>query len=318
MLPKSFLDCDLNAVDFEALILEVLLQQRPLPSDLASNLSDLSRDYSQDEVTRDYAIQHLAALCQVEQASRLSRTTERHSTAKTSRPPVTRGKDSLLSPALSSKGGEREEYEVQKTDSPQRNAEITKLARRESPEVRGGSGGVKPRISRISRISETKQSSSVSSVPSVASHGERQVALDTLWEAIEERGGSIPGTALLGLHQISETSPDIDSRQLDDSALRMVRDGAVGDLTRVTALQVCAERGISQALPEALALAQRAATLPLQISALSAVGRLGGQREIAFLEKMKEQGGSRVKRAAELALRHLQERMNQTKTVGTI
>jgi hypothetical protein len=142
--------------------------------------------------------------------------------------------------------------------------------------------------------------------------------LDTLWEAIEERGGSIPGTALLGLHQISETSPDIDSRQLDDSALRMVRDRTVGDLTRVTALQVCAERGVSQALPEALALAERASTVPLQISALSAVGKLGGERETAFLEKMKAQGGTRARRAAELALRHLQKRMNQTKTVGTI
>jgi hypothetical protein len=153
----------------------------------------------------------------------------------------------------------------------------------------------------------------------VASHNPNAAAspvIETLWEAAAETGTSIAGTALLGLHRLSRKNPGIDSNRVDQTCLRLAQDASAGNLSRSTALQISAQRGLRPALPAALALAEQAPTVALQVSALAAVGSLGGPSEDAFLERMQQQGSPLLQTALASARHRLHERLEQVNGPG--
>ncbi len=131
----------------------------------------------------------------------------------------------------------------------------------------------------------------------------------TLWQAISETDMSIGGTALLGLHRLSGLTAEIDAKELDKAALQLAKDDRASHLVRTTALQVCAERGISEIRQILLELAQSGTDVPLQISAIAALGRLGTQQEVALLEQLLLGETERLKPAARTALKRLRQRL---------
>jgi len=109
----------------------------------------------------------------------------------------------------------------------------------------------------------------------VVSAEERKSIRTVLNEAMRENN-SIAGTALLGLHRLAVDLTPSDANGIDRMALQLAQSAETETATRLTAIQVCAERGLKEVLPTAEALAQETDCIPLQLSAMAAFRRLGG------------------------------------------
>ena len=132
----------------------------------------------------------------------------------------------------------------------------------------------------------------------------------TLWEALSETSGTFAGTALLGLQRLAARDPGFATQRLDTAAVALARDPNAHPLSRTTALQVCAQRGLNAALPEAVELAQTGATLPLRAAAVAALGNLGRQGEAALLEQLQTDTNALLQHAATASLKRLRARLN--------
>jgi len=90
----------------------------------------------------------------------------------------------------------------------------------------------------------------------------------------------------------------------------MISDNAC-ELVQMTAIQVCAEMDLRTALPSIVEVASTSATqIPLRISAVGALGRLGTAQHIPFLEGMLADHNQRLKPALAAALHSLKTRFN--------
>ena len=78
-----------------------------------------------------------------------------------------------------------------------------------------------------------------------------------------------------------------------------------------TALQVCARLGVKEALPLLVQTAEQGGSASLRISAIGALGLLGGKPEMALLEKIAAGENARLAPVATAALRRIRERSGQ-------
>jgi len=196
-------------------LMDALCAQSPPPEDLGDVLSGIYRDQNQNDVIRDYAVQHLAAYFE----------------------------------------------------------------------------------------KATLQSDSEKSLQSVQS---------TLWEAAANPKGSLGGTALLALNRLSQEYPArFDQSQIAVSALRMAQNSIVGELTHITAFQICAQLKVADALPVVLQAARIGETIPTRLSAIAALGVLGGEQQVAFLNEIMQGDQERLKPAAQHALDLIRSHNNQ-------
>ena len=139
-------------------------------------------------------------------------------------------------------------------------------------------------------------------------------AASVLWDALSETDDSIAGTALLGLSRLGQSHTDIDAKQVAEAALKLAEDNQAGELSRITALQVCAKLNVPAALPLALSAAQPSQTIPLRISAVGALGVLGGAEQVNFLESLIQSGDERLKLPAQHALDRINQRFRLAAT----
>ena len=119
---------------------------------------------------------------------------------------------------------------------------------------------------------------------------------------------SIAGSALLGLHHLAEHDHAFNAREIDRLALRLTRAKETDPASRLTAVQVCAERGLTEALPVIQALAQNSPAFPVRVSAIAAIGRLGGKAQMIWLHHLEGGGDETVRDAARWALAQLRQR----------
>lgn len=116
----------------------------------------------------------------------------------------------------------------------------------------------------------------------------------------------IDGTALIALaNHVSILG--IDRDRFAELAYKLAVDDVTGELTRITALQVCARMGERQILPvaRALVLAGKTRSVPLRMSAIAAVGTLGGASDRAMLDEFGRNSDVRLRTAARSALKRL-------------
>lgn len=131
-----------------------------------------------------------------------------------------------------------------------------------------------------------------------------------LWEATSETHSAIAGTALLALSSVAErTSGDVDLDLLREKAIQLSADEKCNVGTRTTALQVCAELGVTEIKPIAQELARSAQVISLRISAIAALGVVGGVDSVTFLKEQASGSDTRVQPAARIALKRLQRRL---------
>jgi HEAT repeat protein len=79
-------------------------------------------------------------------------------------------------------------------------------------------------------------------------------------------------------------------------------------LARISAFQVSALQGDRRALPRAVEAARNGGIIPLRVSAIAALGTLGGAEEIALLKGILEERNPSVRTAAGEALQRLVRR----------
>jgi len=201
-------------------IMDALCSLKPPPTGLMEMLSDLYHDRGQDEVLRDYAVQHVAA------------------------------------------------FYRQMADAP----------------------GLDP----------TVLATGLSSAQSL------------LWEALSESDTSIAGTGLLGLTHLSQQGfADVDRAKIEEAAYNLATRNDVGELTKITAIQVCASLGVKDALTVALGAAQGGETASVKISGIGALGLLGGEDQIPFLNSLLTGEDNRLQQAARAALGRINLRLQQ-------
>jgi len=138
---------------------------------------------------------------------------------------------------------------------------------------------------------------------------ERSSAQAVLWEALGETQNSIAGTALLGLTRLIEDDPQIDRARLEKAVLKLTGDITVGELSRITAYQVCGQLNLKEALPTIESAAQQSPTIPTQISAIGALGVLGTPQDASLLENLRND--DRLKLPVEHALQMIAARQNR-------
>jgi hypothetical protein len=131
---------------------------------------------------------------------------------------------------------------------------------------------------------------------------------NTLWEAVQETGSSIAGTALLGLYHLSESDSRFDRLRIGKAALQMALSEDCGDLSRITAVQVCGRMGITDVRPTAMALARAGRELPLRLASVATLGDLGDER--ALTDLMGKESSPLLKAACESALKKIRKRAN--------
>lgn len=132
---------------------------------------------------------------------------------------------------------------------------------------------------------------------------------DTLWEALNETDSSIAGTALLGLERLSQEYTGFDQGKIATTALHVANDNSAGELSHITAYQVCAQLNVQEALPVIEAAAQNSQTLSQQISAIGALGVLGGANDLALLQSLFQGKEERLKLPALTAIRRIEQRL---------
>jgi hypothetical protein len=142
-----------------------------------------------------------------------------------------------------------------------------------------------------------------------ASAEEKNILQQTLWQAAEETDSSIAGTALLAVRDLAQDHREFESEKLGEVALKLAGDERSGELSRITALQICGRLGINQAAPLMLQLAQKAGNVALQISAIAALGDVGNDEARNYLRQLAAQPEPRLRPALETALKKLNGRL---------
>lgn len=140
---------------------------------------------------------------------------------------------------------------------------------------------------------------------------QRTAIQQSLWAALGETDSSIAGTALLALSRLAQTEPEFDRARIGKVALKMGEDRTLGELTRVTALQICGQLQVRQALPLLAQVAENEPDMSLRISAIGSIGSCGGSRELGLLKKIAGEGNSRLEPAAILAMKRVEQRLGQ-------
>jgi hypothetical protein len=142
-------------------------------------------------------------------------------------------------------------------------------------------------------------------------------AQQVLWAAVNNTDSSISGTALLGLSQLSQEGwPGLDGDKIGSTALKLAGDNTAGELTRITAFQVCANLGVEDALGVVLGAAQQGETESVRISAIGALGALGGAGQLPFLNGVLQGSDERLKPAAQGALNRIEQRLGTAQANG--
>lgn len=105
---------------------------------------------------------------------------------------------------------------------------------------------------------------------------DRPLIISTLSRGLDEAQGSVPGTALLSLHYLNETGETDELGEIPSVAVEMAHREEVDDLSRITAVQVAAERDPQEVFDLAVRWALDASSsYPRRISAIAALGSTG-------------------------------------------
>ena len=125
-------------------------------------------------------------------------------------------------------------------------------------------------------------------------------------EAMLENG-SVAGTALLGSHRLAGTDRAFVQDEISENAIRLAQSSDASVPTRITAIQVCAERGIKEILPMLKSLAESNESVALRISALSALGSLSTREDVPILKQFASANNEQMRQIARTALDRLEQ-----------
>jgi len=154
-----------------------------------------------------------------------------------------------------------------------------------------------------------------------ASAGNRDDLEAALVAAAREPSGpgeNYAGTALLSLERIGEESPEARAHLRREAAETVsVIGGALDEEKAVTALQVLEDEDASLALEKARAVvADEDRLVRLRLSAMSILGRHGGEADGETLEALTTHEDKRIRRVARTQLEALRDRLDLSEEAG--
>lgn len=137
---------------------------------------------------------------------------------------------------------------------------------------------------------------------------ERSAILETLVQGLEETRSSMGGTSLISLRNLEDHEEGNAGVDVIRSALEVAHDEQAGDLSRVTAMQISAERSPSEvrALAAEWALDPNAG-YPRRLSAIAALGGSASAESAAVLAELEDLGDPHLSPALDAAFRKLRD-----------
>ncbi len=188
----------------------------------------------------------------------------------------------------------------------------------------------------------TESNSSVGSEPSSVAGGEKkpdemEVIRDSMFQALDERGTTIAGTALIGLENLSRIHDEFDRATITAKALEISSDETASTTSRLTALRLAAsltredteEHGgidfessseaggeiYNEVVGAARSLAQTGDTVLLRSAAIVTLGEVGSSDDRELLQSYLLDDDRQIASAAQLALNTMDERTSAPEVI---
>jgi len=107
-----------------------------------------------------------------------------------------------------------------------------------------------------------------------------------LWSALDQTTAAISGTALLSLYHLSAQEPLIEPAGVRSAALKLMSRESAPEGSKITALQVCGQMRVAEALPTARDWAQSGGSISLRAAAIAALGLMGETSDLKLLAEI--------------------------------
>lgn len=134
---------------------------------------------------------------------------------------------------------------------------------------------------------------------------ELKAVADLFWRLIDHEKGSIASTALLGLCHLTACDPALDAARVGRKAGALLRAPGVDPLMEISAFQVAGLLEQRDVLERALEVARTGTDIARRVTAIGAVGALGGKGEAAAIEVLLDDPNPSIRTAARTALARL-------------
>ena len=139
---------------------------------------------------------------------------------------------------------------------------------------------------------------------------ERRAFLDFFVGVLEEVQTDAAGTALLAMERLNKEAPVFDLDWLGQESLAIAANPRAKETSRIAALQVASRHAGSDLRPVARELALSGSSVPLRLSAIAALGAVGGAQDLLLLDRLSVEAAKepRLRPAVDGARRRLAAR----------
>ena len=141
-------------------------------------------------------------------------------------------------------------------------------------------------------------------LPRVSDKDDRTAVIKALFDAMDEKKLSNPGTALIALKSCVN-EPDVDAKRVRDAAYSLVVDENATDMIKTTALQIAASLGHPKVVDVARDIVVNSRTAQLRMSAMATIGIAGNKSDLELLKKYENSSDIRLRLAAKSAIKKL-------------
>jgi len=115
---------------------------------------------------------------------------------------------------------------------------------------------------------------------------EYEAFAEFMWGVTYDVNGDAAGTALLALDRLSLHYPEFEAAQLAERSVAVAANPQAAGSSRISALQVAAGLGATGVVSVSRSLVTESPSIPLQISAIAALGQVGDKSDAATLKTM--------------------------------
>ena len=138
---------------------------------------------------------------------------------------------------------------------------------------------------------------------------ERTQIREALIAALDERDGTLAGTALIALELLSKKDQTFNRKIILETGVDIANDETASTSSRLTALRVTAKEGDPNAIIDtARTLAQTGETVLLRSAALVTLGEIGNSNDQELIESYLQSDNKQIVAAAKIALTKLKKR----------
>lgn len=137
---------------------------------------------------------------------------------------------------------------------------------------------------------------------------ELEVVSEAMFAALDERGDTLAGTALIGLENLARTHAEFDQKLIAEKAVEIASDETASTESRLTALRLSSGIASDEVVETARVLAQTGETVYMRSAAIVTLGEIGTADDRELLESYTQADDRQIKAAAKIALTKMDAR----------